>query len=171
MEFLRFRNKEIKLVAIDALGDFKDQLANRVLMGFLEDADEDIRIQAALKLNPVEEQSRIRRLIRETHSKAFRSKSAKEIAVILSYLGRTKTPEAAHFLKRALLRPAFWPSSPSLSIRLGAVAGLESLGTAEAKKALESGTQRGRKAIREACARALVRLAAGPAVNPGEKTA
>jgi hypothetical protein len=170
-EFLRFRNKEIKLSAIEALGDFKDELANRVLMGFLEDADEDIRIQAALRLNPVEEQSRIRRLIRETRSKAFQSKSAKEIEVILSYLGRTKTPEAAAFLKKTLLKRSLWPSAHYLSMRLGSVAGLETMGTEEAKKALESGTGKGKKAVREACARALARLSAGPAADPGEKTA
>jgi len=166
-DFLRFQNKEIKLAAVEALGDFRDELANRVLLGFLEDADEDVRIQAALRLHPIEEQSRIRRLIRETRTKAFRSKSAKEIAVILSYLGRTKTPEATAFLTKTLLRKVFWPSAQNLAMRLGSAAGLESMGTAESKKALESGTRTGNKAVREACARALARLAAGPAEIPG----
>jgi hypothetical protein len=168
-DFLRIQNKEIKLAAVEALGDFKDELANRVLLGFLEDADEDVRIQAALRLHPIEEQSRIRRLIGETRTKAFRSKSAKEIAVILSYLGRTKTPEAAAFLKKTLLRKVFWPSAQNLAMRLGSAAGLESMGTAESKKALESGTRTGNKAVREACARALARQAVGPAGIPGGK--
>jgi len=168
-QFLRFRNKEIKLAAVEALGDFTDELANHVLMGFLEDGDEDVRIQAALRLNPVEEQSRIRRLIRETRSKAFRGKSAREITVILNYLGRTKTPEATAFLKKTLLKKAFLPSAHNLAMRLGSVAGMESLGTEEAKKALESGTRTGKKAVREACALALARLAAGPTGIPGEK--
>ncbi len=169
-EFLRFRSKDIKLAAIEALGDFSDELANRILLGFLRDADEDIRIQAALRLHPVEEQSRIRRLIRETRSKDFRRKSAKEIGAILSFLGRTKTPEALAFLRKTLLRKAVWPSARNLTLRLGSVAGLESMATAESKKALESGTRSGIKAVREACARALARLAALPAANPGGKT-
>ena len=41
--------------------------------------------------------------------------------------------------------------------------------TEEAKKALESGTRTGKKAVREACALALARLAAGPTGIPGEK--
>ncbi len=170
-EFSRFRSQEIKLAAIEALGGFDDELANQILMSFLRDSDEDIRIQAALRLNPTAERSRIRRLIREAQTQAFRRKSAKEIEAIFGFLGRTKTPEAAAFLKKTLLRKIAWPSARDLAMRLSSVVGLERMGTAESKKILESGTGSGRKAVREVCARALARLSAAPAESSGEKTA
>jgi hypothetical protein len=169
-EFLRFRNKGIKLAAIEALGDFADEMANRILLGFLRDADEEVRIQAALSLHPVEEKSRIRHLIRDAQSRGFRSKSAKEIRAVLTFLGRTKIPEAKAFLRKTLLRKTVWPSAKNLAMRLGAVAGLESLGTGEAQKTLESGTRSRHKAVREACAQALARLTARSAGFSGENT-
>jgi len=51
-------------------------------------------------------------------------------------------------------------------MRLAAVAGLESMGTAEASAALEEGARtRGRK-VREACAQALARILQGSAPRP-----
>lgn len=163
--FLMFKNRDIKLEVIHALGDNRDEMSNRILMGFLNDPDEELRIQAAMKLNPTEEKSRIVHIIGEASMPGFRKKSLKEKQAILSFLGRTRSAEAMAFLVGALGRTTLFPSANNLEMRLAAVAGLESMGTPEASAALEAGTQgRGRK-VRDACAEALARIASGPAAR------
>jgi hypothetical protein len=160
--FLMFKNRDLKLETIHVLGALRSEKANRILHGFLNDPDEDLRIQAALKLNPVEERSRIVQFIHETSTPEFRKKSLKEKQAILSFLGRTRSAEALAFLSGVLEKTTLWPSRRKLEMRLAAVAGLESMGTAEASTALEAGARgRGRK-VREACAEALAR-----SLNPG----
>ncbi|HSA96983.1 MAG TPA: hypothetical protein VLJ16_13095 [Acidobacteriota bacterium] len=161
--FLMFKNRDLKLEVIHALGERRDEMSNKILMGFLNDPDEELRIQAAMKLNPTEEKSRIVHLIHEASDPAFRKKSLKEKQAILSFLGRTRSAEALAFLVGALGRTTLFPSPKNLEMRLAAVAGLESMGSAEASAALEGGTRgRGRK-VREACAEALARLGTGAA--------
>jgi HEAT repeat protein len=116
-----------------------------------------------MKLNPTEEKSRIVHLIHEASDPGFRKKSLKEKQAILSFLGRTRSAEALAFLVEVLGRTTLWPSAKNTEMRLAAVAGLESMGTAEAGAALEAGAQgRGRK-VREACALALARTLKGSA--------
>jgi HEAT repeat protein len=161
--FLMFKNRDIKLEVIHALGRMGNEMADRILMGFLNDPDEDLRIQAAMKLNPTEEKSRIVHIIHEASAPAFRKKSLKEKQAILSFLGRTRSEEALGFLAGTLEKTTFLPSARNQEMRLAAVAGLESMGTAEAAAALETGTRARGKKVREACAEALVRT---HAVNP-----
>jgi hypothetical protein len=161
--FLMFKNRDIKLEVIHTLSRMGNEMADRILMGFLNDPDEDLRIQAAMKLNPTEEKSRIVHIIHEVSAPAFRKKSLKEKQAILSFLGRIRSEEALGFLARTLEKTTFLPSARNQEMRLAAVAGLESMGTAEAAAALETGTRARGKKIREACAEALVRT---HAVNP-----
>jgi hypothetical protein len=161
--FLMFKSRDIKLEVIHALGGRRDEMSNKILMGFLKDPDEELRIQAAMKLNPTEERSRIVHLIQEASDPGFRKKSLKEKQAILSFLGRTRSAEALAFLTEVLGRTTLWPSARNTEMRLAAVAGLESMGTDEASAALqESSRRRGRK-VREACAEALARMLRGSA--------
>jgi len=157
--FLGLKTKDIKLEAIRALGQFRDEMANRILLGFFNDKDEDVRIQAALRLNPVEEKSKIEQIIREAEGRAFQDKSLKEKQAILSFLGRTQTEEAQTFLRKLFTKRGLWMSARARNMKLAAVAGLEGLGTEEAAKLLEKGAQSRNKALQEACSRALARLA------------
>jgi hypothetical protein len=161
--FLMFKSRDIKLEVIHALGGIRDELSNRILMGFLNDPDEDLRIQAAMKLNPTEERSRTVHVIREASSPEFRKKSLKEKQAIFSFLGRTRSEEALAFLLACLEKTTLWPSARNTEMRLAAVAGLESMATAEAAGALEAGTRARGRRIREACAEALARIPAGTA--------
>lgn len=161
--FLMFKNRDLKLEVIHALGDRKDEMSNKILMGFLNDPDEELRIQAAMKLNPTEEKSRIVHIIREASDPGFRKKSLMEKEAILSFLGRTRSAEALAFLASTLGRTTLLPSSKNTEMRLAAVAGLESMGTTEAGSALEEGTRKRGRKVREACAEALARLAQGEA--------
>lgn len=157
--FVGLKTKEIKLEAIRALGQIRDEMANRILHGFFNDMDEDIRIQAALRLNPVEETSKIEQLIREAEGRTFLDKSLKEKQAILSFLGRTRTDEAQAFLRRVFTKRGLWMSAKIREMKLAAVTGLEGLGTEEAQKLLEKGAQSRNKALQEACSQALARLA------------
>jgi HEAT repeat protein len=157
--FLGLKTKELKLEAIRALGQFPDEMASRILLGFFNDKDEDVRIQAALRLNPVEERSKIEQIIREAQGRSFQDKSLKEKQAILSFLGRTRTEEAQTFLRKIFAKRGFLMSDRARDMKLAAVAGLEALGTEEAAKLLEKGAQSRNKPLREACSRALARLA------------
>jgi len=159
--FLMFKNRDLKLEVIHALGDRKDEMSNKILMGFLNDPDEELRIQAAMKLNPTEEKSRIVHVIREASDPGFRKKSLKEKQAILSFLGRTRSAEALTYLTACLVRTTLFPSSKNLEMRLAAVAGLASMGTAESQATLEDGTRMRGRRVREACAEALARAAQG----------
>jgi hypothetical protein len=158
LSFVMFKNREIKLEVIHALGGMKSEMSNRILMGFLNDPDEDLRIQAAMKLDPSEERSRIEHIIHEASAPDFRKKSLKEKQAILSFLGRTRSASALDFLATTLRKVSLWPSSKNLEMRLAAIHGLESMATAEAASALESAAQlRGRK-VRQAAEEALARI-------------
>jgi HEAT repeat protein len=161
LSFVMFKNREIKLEVIHTLGDMRSEMANRILMGFLNDPDEDLRIQAAMKLDPSEERSRIDHIIHEAGTPSFRKKSLKEKQAIMSFLGRTRTPDALAFLGTVLTRTAVWPSARTLEMRLAAVQGLESMAGPEAMSALEAATQLRGKKVRQAAAEALARLRQG----------
>lgn len=156
--FLGFRSRDIKLEAIHALGRRPGEKASRILLSFLDDPDEVIRIQAALNLNQVGERLRILHVIASAAAPEFRRRSFKEKQAILSFLGRTRSPEALTFLSAALKRTSLWRSKRRLEIRLAAVAGLESMGTAEARAALEAGRRAFGRKIRKACVEALDRM-------------
>jgi hypothetical protein len=158
--FLSFQNKEVKLEAIHSLGNARDEMANRILLGFMKDLDEEVRIQAAMKLNPLEGGARVQQIVREASAREFQEKSLKEKEAILSFLGRTRSPEALEFLRRTLGRAPFFPHKRVLEMRLSAVAGLESMGTEEALEVLQKGAIGRTKRVREACTAALVRLPA-----------
>jgi hypothetical protein len=157
--FLGFKDKHIKLEAIRALGHVSDEMSNKILLGFLNDPDEGLRIQAALSLNPVGERSRIQQVIGEARSRAFQTKGLKEKEAIFNFLGRTRTPEAFDFLRTLVLRKHLWTTARVREMMLAAVTGLESMGTDDAEQALEKGAGGRPREVREACSRALARLA------------
>jgi hypothetical protein len=161
LKFVMLKNREIKLEVIHSLGDMQSEMANRILMGFLNDPDEDLRIQAAMKLDPSEEKSRIEHIIHEAGLPVFRKKSLKEKQAILSFLGRTRSADARAFLEAALGRTTLWPSTRNLEMRLAAVQGLESMATPEAVSALESAAGTRGKKIRQAAGEALARIRSG----------
>jgi hypothetical protein len=156
--FLSFQNKEVKLEAIHALGRTRGEMANKILLGFMKDPDEEVRIQAAMKLNPTEGGARVQQIVREASAREFQGKSLKEKEAILSFLGRTRSPEALEFLRRTLEWAPLFASKRVQEMRLAAVAGLESMGTEEALDVLQKGAIGRKKKIREACTAALVRL-------------
>jgi hypothetical protein len=160
--FLTFPDKGLKLEVIHLLGQARDERANRILAAFLKDKDEEVRIQAAMKLDPSEGGSRVRQMIRDAAAREFLEKSLKEKEAILSFLGRTRSPEALEFLRRTLRRAPLFASRRALEMRLASVAGLESMATGEAAAALSSGAVGRTRKVREACRTAIERLKLDP---------
>ncbi len=156
--FLNFQNREVKLEVVHALGRIRDEMANRILLGFLKDPDEEVRIQAAMKLDPGEGGARVQQILREASAPEFRMKSLKEKEAILSFLGRTRSPEALAFLGQTLRRAPIFGSKKVLEMRLAAVAGLEGMATEEASVLLQKGAIGRTMAVREACTAALTRM-------------
>jgi HEAT repeat protein len=159
--FVDFKSRDIKLEAIRTLAEHHNEKAGQILLAFLDDPEEIIRIQAALNLDHVGERARLVHMIGQASTKAFRRKSFKEKAAFLNFLGRTRSPEALEFLTALVLKASLWTSSRCLEMRLAAVSGLESMGTAEARAALEEGLGTRGKRVRLACRDALDRLSAG----------
>jgi len=153
--FATFKNRNIRLEAIHALGAGRGRASSRVLLGFLDDPDESLRIQAAALLDPVQDKPDILRLIDRASAPEFRKRSFKEKQAVLSFLGRTRSPEALEFLAAVLGRAGLWPSTRNLEMRLAAVAGLSAMDTAESRAALEKGAAGRGGRVREACAEAL----------------
>ncbi len=163
LAFVMFKNRDIKLEVIHALGDRKSEMANRILMAFLNDPDEELRIQAAMKLDPSEERSRIDHVLHEAAGPGFRKKGLREKQAIFTFLGRTRSGSALDFLAAAAKRTTLWPSTRNAETRLAAIQGLESMATPEAEAALEKAARtRGRK-VRQAAEEALTRLRASGA--------
>lgn len=160
--FLGFQHQGIKLEAIHALGRFEDAMANKILAGFLKDPDEELRVQAALRLKYLGDKSRLLAIILEASDRSFRKRSDAEKQAIFDFLGRTGTDEAFAFLKGTLERRAIFLSPTDTAMRLCAVRGLENMASPAALDALKRGSRSRLKKVREACAAALVKLASAP---------
>ncbi|HOW85329.1 MAG TPA: HEAT repeat domain-containing protein [Candidatus Aminicenantes bacterium] len=156
--FLNFPNREIKSEVLRLLGRSRNETAGRILAGFLNDPDEEIRIQAVLALDPAQGGARVRQILNEASAREFRAKSYKEKEALLSFLGRTRSPEALGFLERTLLHAPVLSPKAILETRLAAAAGLEAMATPEAAQALQKGALGRTRRVREACQAALMRL-------------
>lgn len=156
--FLRSKNRELKLEAVEALGRAGGEIGNMILLGFLNDPLEEVRVRAALKVSPVKEHARILKIIEEASSREFRGRSLKEKRAILGFLGRTMTAEALEFLKKTLLKRHLWPRLEVLEMQLAAVQGLEQMATPKAREVLGRGVRTAPGVVREECRAALERL-------------
>lgn len=165
--FLSFDDKGLKSETIEALSRLGGEMAGKILAGFLSDADEEIRIQAALRLGPLADRNRLLALIADAGRREFRDRSDAEKTAVFGALGRTRTPEALSFLAATLRRHSFRRGSAVERLRLCAAHGLETMGTPEAVAALRRGASAWAPAVRAAVAQALRRLGGAPLPRAG----
>jgi hypothetical protein len=161
--FLNYSSKDIKLQAINGLGTFVDETANRILIEFMKDPDPAIRTSAALHLRYLGDLSRVKQLILQAKSPEFRKKSSSlEQRAIYTFLGKTQTNEACAFLQEVVQTPSLF--SPRMTqLRLLAVESLALMGTSGARTALDRGSRLFHKKVRRACLAALESFALEPA--------
>jgi HEAT repeat protein len=146
-----YQNKDIKLEAIEGLNRFGDKMANKIILGFFYDNEEDIRIAAAEKLQWMRDKSTLEQVVRLATNKRFYKKSPKEQSAIFNYLARTKTPEALDTLSKALRKSSPFSKAKYEETQLCAVQALETLATPEAFEALGKGMKSSNKRVAEAC--------------------
>ncbi len=153
-----YQNKEIKLEAIQGLAAFGDPLANKIILGFLYDPDEDIRIAAAEKLQWFRDKSTLEHVIRLAENKHFYKKSPKEQSTFLNYLARTKAAEALDALQKALHKSSLFSKTKYEETQLCAVQALEILATPESLGVLRKGMKSSNKNVASACRKALEKI-------------
>lgn len=154
--FLTLSDTGLKLRAIEALGTFQDEMANKILLGFMNDRDPEVRLKATSSLKFLGDTSRLSQLMKDTGSRAFRQKTFEEKKALFEFLGRSRNPEAFNFLRRIYLKKSWLPRATEL--RLCAVAGLEANRSPEAVELLSRGERFLNRRVREAASQALVRL-------------
>mgnify|MGYP001111090052 CR=1 FL=1 len=154
--FITLSNQALKLKAIEALSSFSEEMANKILLGFMNDPDSQVRLKATTSLKFLGDTTRLQQLMKDIFTPQFRKKSFEEKKALFEFIGRTRRAEAFSFLKKVFLKKSFWPSITEL--RVCAVAGLEAMGTKEAVDLLRRGERFLRRRVREAAAEALVRL-------------
>ncbi|MCJ7587194.1 MAG: HEAT repeat domain-containing protein [Candidatus Aminicenantes bacterium] len=165
--FLNYTTKDIKMEAIDALGAFEDETANKIILEFMKDPDPEIRTRAALRLRYLGDLGRLKQMILQAQSREFRKKSPIEQKAIFTYLGKSRTDEACRYLKSVLMTPSLL--SPKVtSLRLLAVDALELMSTDGARAALDRGSRLWNFKIRRACLQALEAVAARSARSEGQ---
>lgn len=158
----RFQASEdpaVRREAVRGLSRFDDSLADKLLLPFLRDESEAVRIAAAEGLHPRPDPAFIRQVAEIIEDRSFNEKSRVEKAALLSYLGRTGTPAALDILRRLLTRTRLGhlAKARKAETRLAAVQGLESMSTDAAVEALRKGAA-GRGTVAAACRTALERL-------------
>ncbi|MCR4395423.1 MAG: hypothetical protein NUW07_01660 [Candidatus Saccharicenans sp.] len=162
--FLTLSRRELKLKAIEALSSFKEEMANKILLGFMNDSDGQVRLKATSSLKYLGDLSRLKQLMKDTASRVFRRKPFEEKRALFEFLGRSRNPEAFNFLKKTFLKKSILPATTEL--RVCAVAGLEANRSPEALELLRRGEKFLNPRVREAASQALVRLTLEKAVRP-----
>ena len=157
-DVLGFRNKTSRLRAIQALGQFSDEAASKILTTLLRDPDEDIRTQAAEVVRLAGDTAAIAELMDLAGRNKFQAKSPAEKAAFLTALGRSRSDEACALLAKILQTSALIGRRRVRETRLGAVAGLEANGGPAAIEALQTAVRRAPRKIKAASRDALQRL-------------
>jgi HEAT repeat protein len=156
INFMSLYNKTLKIKAIEAVSSFEDEMANKILLGFLNDPQEEVRLKAMTSLKFLGDIARLKQLMEEISTKKFRKKNFQEKKTMFEFLGRTRSEEALAFLKQLFLKKSIMPSTTEL--RVCAVAGLEAMGTEVALEPLRRGKKFFNRRVRRAAVEALARL-------------
>ncbi len=150
-----FRNPVIKLAAIRALGEASDPAAHKILLGFLSDTDEDIRVAALDNMVGVEDTSVLSHICGLVLDRRFFKKSAREKKAIFSVVGRTEHEEAFRILDGILGKVPFFPKPRHTELSLYAVSALAEMKHPRAPELLRMNAKRRNLRIRRACLEAL----------------
>jgi HEAT repeat protein len=126
----------------------------------LFDKEEQIRIAAVTKLNPLGNPAALSRINEIISRKDFDKKSRPEKRVYLNYCAQNPNKEINYLFHSILNKRNFFLFNKAMTTRLCVVAALETMATPEAVTILKEGSHLGKKRIRRACKFALRKLAA-----------
>jgi len=135
--------------AVKALSRLHLPAARKMLLGFLQDEKEEIRILAAQNLEIIDE-SMLEHLLHFVSLDNLKRKGPEEAAALLLALARTTNPLVRDYFGQLFRRS--WLFRPKVKrICLLAVAALKAAADSQALELLEAGRTKGRGKLRRAC--------------------
>jgi HEAT repeat protein len=161
-----YTNKEVKLAAVDTLGSSSDSIAQRILLTFVQDSDEDVGAAAAGRLRWPGDEDILKRTIKMISARQFRWLEPKRKIAIMSFLVRTGAPEALEAVRRAMQKRGLFARADRQITRLCAVEALAGVGTPEALEIMRLGLKSSNKKISEASRSALEKASRPAAPEP-----
>ena len=150
-----YKNPQVKLAAIQALGRIQDEAANKVLLGFLADANEEVRLGALDNMKKVADRQVLGRIIEAIKDKDFAKKSGRGKKALFGVLGRSDSEEACSFLAEILGKVPFLPNPKHTELCLYSIGALEKMELASSREVLKLGAKRRHRKIRSACLAAI----------------
>jgi hypothetical protein len=160
--FVNYADPEIKREAVQALGAIteSDDLANKILVEFLADPNERVRVEAAKAVRLERDRRALEKMLRSVSEKKFRETSDAEKEAVLGALARTEDREAAAALRALVEKAGLFGKAKREETRLGAVAALASMKSPLAREALKANVRNPDRKIAEACRKAIARRGA-----------
>ncbi|MEE8605408.1 MAG: hypothetical protein V3S65_08535 [Candidatus Aminicenantaceae bacterium] len=147
--FIQSKNKTIKTDAIKKLGTFKDVTSNKILLGFLNDTDENIRILAACHIPGIKDDFIVEQVVRIATDRNFKNKSKQEKQAILDILGRSKTEKAYEDLEKILTKLTFFSGSKNVETGFCAIQTLKERNNPESRRILKKAMQSKNRKIKK----------------------
>ncbi len=156
--FLSYRNASIKRAAIESLGKVEEPSASKILIRFMADKDEKLRILATKNLRIHEDESLLKSTMQMVQDKSFLKKSVEEKQSLMDVLARSKMEKAYEFLQYMILKTGFFSRPKRVESSLCAIEAMEKAGTPEAINILRKATKSSGKKVRQASRSALQKL-------------
>ena len=158
--FIPYQNKSIKQATILALGRIKDSTANRILVGFLADKEEELRLLAAENIATPLESSPLKFIIKIIQLKSFKKKSHREKQAFLNLLARSHNQLAIKKLEEIITKTGLFSFPKRVESALLAIKALEeeAADKADAILVLKKAIKVHRPKIRKAALASLKRL-------------
>lgn len=156
--FIQSKNKKIKSEAIKKLAKFKDGTSNKILFGFLNDTDENIRILAAHQIPVIKENFIAEQVTQKVMSRNFKSKSNQEKQSLLDILGRDKTKKAYSGLEKIIGKLSILSGQKNVETGFCAIQTLKEINSPESRRILKNATKSKNRKMREASGTALKSL-------------
>jgi HEAT repeat protein len=157
--FVNHQDKGVRFETIQALRKVGGESTNRVLLKFLSDDEEDIRVLASLGLKYFGDKDTLEHVLELAKRKDFLSRSRIERKALLNFLALSQSNDVCTFLRSLMKKRRLFSNGKLIETRLYAVQSLEIMASPEALETLKEGMKVWNKTIRQACKLALRRLA------------
>jgi HEAT repeat protein len=167
--FKIYGDPSVRIDAVRALGRVKNDAAGRILLGFLSDQAESVRICALENIGCADRETVRQLLDHMGGAPGLKKRSLAEKRAVMSALGRSRSEDACAWLRRVLEKTPFLPDPKYTELRLCAVEALSGMPDPEAREALRMGARKRSRKVRDACLKALQGPArAGEPRGPGD---
>ena len=164
---ISYTNKEIRLAAVQALATAADPLAQRFLLTFVQDRDEEVGAAAADRLRWPGDESILNRAVKLVSSRQFGVLGPELRVAVLSFLVRSGTAEGLGAVRKAMEKTGLFARANRSVTQLCSVEALARAATPEALEILGAGTKRSNKKVSVACRKALEKASAGASPDEG----